>query len=183
MQVLETIRTRRSIRKFKNQDVPDNLINQILTAGTWAPYGRNQIWRFAVIKDPGLKSDIAKLTAYAKILENAPVVIPVFFDRRKTYHNMKDAQTMGACIQNMLLAIAPTDACAANIDAFNRTACTTRFNIVVHHVDIIEQNKKTRDKVVNQRLGAQSYHQSQESSTRQDRSRVDFQGLENQHEG
>jgi len=105
MQVLETIRTRRSIRKFKNQDVPDNLINQILTAGTWAPYGRNQIWRFAVIKDPGLKSDIAKLTAYAKILENAPVIVPVFFDRRKTYHNMKDAQTMGACIQNMLLAI------------------------------------------------------------------------------
>jgi len=105
MQVLETIQTRRSIRKFKNQDVPDDLINQILTAGTWAPYGRNQIWRFAVIKDLSLKSDIAKLTAYAKIIENAPVIIPVFFDRRKTYHNMKDAQTMGACIQNMLLAI------------------------------------------------------------------------------
>ena len=105
MQVLETIRTRRSIRKFKSQDVPDYLIDQILTAGTWAPYGRNQIWRFAVIKDRRLKSDIARLTAYAKIIENAPVIIPVFFDRRKTYHNMKDAQTMGACIQNMLLAI------------------------------------------------------------------------------
>lgn len=105
MQVLKTIRTRRSIRKFKNQDVPDYLIDQILTAGIWAPYGRNQIWRFAVIKDRRLKSDIAKLTVYSKIIENAPVIIPVFFDRLRTYHNTKDAQTMGACIQNMLLAI------------------------------------------------------------------------------
>jgi nitroreductase len=105
MQALEAIRTRRSIRKFKNQDVPDDLIDQIITAGTWAPYGRNQIWRFAVIKEIRLKSDIAKLTVYSKIIENAPVIIPVFFDRHITYHEIKDAQTMGACIQNMLLAI------------------------------------------------------------------------------
>ena len=104
--VLEAIRTRRSIRKYKDQDVADDLIDQILTAGTWAPSGMdNQPWRFAVIRDKKLKSDIAKLAEQTKMLENAPVIIPVFFDHNAGYDNTKDIQTMGACLQNMLLAI------------------------------------------------------------------------------
>ena len=106
MEVLEAIRTRRSIRKYKDQDVADDLIDQILTAGTWAPSGMdNQPWRFAVIRDKKLKSDIAKLAEQTKMLENAPVIIPVFFDHNAGYDNTKDIQTMGACLQNMLLAI------------------------------------------------------------------------------
>ena len=106
MEVLEAIRARRSIRKYKDQDVADDLIDQILTAGTWAPSGMdNQPWRFAVIRDKKLKSDIAKLAEQTKMLENAPVIIPVFFDHNAGYDNTKDIQTMGACLQNMLLAI------------------------------------------------------------------------------
>jgi nitroreductase len=106
MEVLETIRTRRSIRKFKDQEVSDELIEQILTAGIWAPSGRdNQPWRFAVIKDKKLKSEIAKLTKHTDILENAPVIIPVFVDHNVTYDVIKDSHSIGACIQNMLLAI------------------------------------------------------------------------------
>jgi nitroreductase len=106
VEVLEAIRTRRSIRKYKDQDVADDLIDQILTAGTWAPSGMdNQPWRFAVIRDKKLKSDIAKLAEQTKMLENAPVIIPVFFDHNAGYDNTKDIQTMGACLQNMLLAI------------------------------------------------------------------------------
>lgn len=106
MEVLQAIRTRRSIRKFKDQDVPDGLIDKILTAGTWAPSGmNNQPWRFAVIKDRKLKSEIAKQTKHARILEDAPVIIPVFLDHNVTYDAVKDIQTMGACLQNMLLAI------------------------------------------------------------------------------
>ena len=106
VEVLEAIRTRRSIRKYKDQDVADDLIDQILTAGTWAPSGMdNQPWRFAVIRDKKLKSDIAKLAEQTKMVENAPVIIPVFFDHNAGYDNTKDIQTMGACLQNMLLAI------------------------------------------------------------------------------
>jgi nitroreductase len=105
MDTLEAIRTRRSIRRFKNQAVDKELIDQILAAGIWAPYGRNQLWRFAVIQDKKLKAEIAQLTVYSKIIQQAPLIIAVFFDRLITYHEIKDAQTMGACIQNMLLAI------------------------------------------------------------------------------
>ena len=106
VEVLEAIRTRRSIRKYKNQDVPYDLIDQILTAGTWAPSGMdNQPWRFAVIRDKRLKSEIAQLAEQTKMVESAPVIIPVFFDHEAGYDETKDIQSMGACLQNMLLAI------------------------------------------------------------------------------
>jgi len=105
METWQAIRTRRSTRKFKYRDVPADLINKVLIAGTRAPYGRNQLWRFAVIKDRRLKSKIAEQTLYREILENAPVIILVFFDKNDLYDEIKDAQTMGACIQNMLLLI------------------------------------------------------------------------------
>ena len=86
MEVLEAIRTRRSIRKFRDQDVPDELIEKILTAGIWAPSGMdNQPWRFAVIRDKQMKSEIAKLTIHGGILEAAPVIIPIFLDHQVTF--------------------------------------------------------------------------------------------------
>ena len=86
MEVLEAIRTRRSIRKFKDQDVPDDLIDQILTAGIWAPSGMdNQPWRFAVIRDKQIKSEIGKLTIHTDIINAAPVIIPVFLDHHVTF--------------------------------------------------------------------------------------------------
>ena len=106
METLEAIRTRRSIRKFKTDDIPDKLIDQILTAGTWAPSGMdNQPWRFAVIRDKKLKSEFAKLTTHSRFIETAPVLLPVFLDHDTSYDMIKDAQSMGACMQNLLLAI------------------------------------------------------------------------------
>ena len=106
MDVLEAIRARRSIRKFKDQNVPDDLVEKILTAGIWAPSGMdNQPWRFAVIRDKKLKADIGKETIHTDIVNNAPVIIPVFLDHNVTFDTIKDAQTMGACLQNMWLAL------------------------------------------------------------------------------
>ncbi len=102
----DAIKNRRSIRKFTGQAVPDNLIDEILDAGRWAPSGlNNQPWRFAVIRDAGLKDEISGLTAYGSIVRSADVVIAVFFDTSLGYDRTKDLQAIGACIENMLLAI------------------------------------------------------------------------------
>ena len=46
-EVLNNIYTRRSIRKFKEQDVPKDLVDEIVKAGTYAPSGKNlQTYRF-----------------------------------------------------------------------------------------------------------------------------------------
>ena len=50
MELIEAIRGRRSIRKFKERPVPRELIEKIIEAGTWAPSAKNrQQWRFTVL--------------------------------------------------------------------------------------------------------------------------------------
>ena len=105
-QVIEVIRTRRSIRQFAKEAVSDEAVNQILESGLWAPSGKNnQPWKFAVIHAPALKESLAALTHSRSILQEAPVCIAVFLDHSRVYDRTKDVQAVGACIQNMLLTI------------------------------------------------------------------------------
>ena len=104
MGMLEMIRTRRSVRRFLDRTVPDELVDKILEAGRWAPSGlNNQPWKFAVVTGRAMKEDLSKLTRYSKIVSDARVLIPVFLDTGEGYHRIKDAQAVGACLQNMLL--------------------------------------------------------------------------------
>jgi len=75
--VMEAIQKRRSIRKFKPDPVPDELINQLLEAARLAPSGTNrQPWRFQIIKDKALKEQIFKEATFGdKHFLEAPVVI------------------------------------------------------------------------------------------------------------
>jgi nitroreductase len=59
MDVIEAIKTRRSIRKFKKDEVPQNLLRKIVNAARWAPSGNNaQPWVFVIITDVQIKSKI-----------------------------------------------------------------------------------------------------------------------------
>lgn len=61
--LLELEKKRRSIRSFKPDDVPDELINKILEAARWAPSGANsQPWEFLVIKDRAVRDRVAQIT-------------------------------------------------------------------------------------------------------------------------
>ena len=51
MNTLEAIAARRSIRKFKSDPIPEDMLQKILTAGIQAPSGKNrQPWRFIVVQ-------------------------------------------------------------------------------------------------------------------------------------
>jgi nitroreductase len=105
MDLLEGIFTRRSIRQFTNQPVARERLMEIIRAGTWAPSGmNNQPWRFVIVQSKEVRNELAKHTKYNFIIERAAVCIAVFADRSAMYHDVKDHQAMGACIQNMLLA-------------------------------------------------------------------------------
>lgn len=104
--MLEWIKSRRSIRKFTPEPVPEDAVRTILEAGTWAPSGlNNQPWRFVVVKDPRVKDQLARFTKYSRIIEGAAACIAVFMDVARSYNRDKDLQAVGACIQNMLLVI------------------------------------------------------------------------------
>ena len=105
MDMLKAIYTRRSVRKFTDRPVDDELLTKIIDAGRWAPSGlNNQPWRFAVVRDINIKDELASLTKYSKIIEGAPACIAVFIDTEAMYNDIKDHQSIGACLQNMLLA-------------------------------------------------------------------------------
>ena len=80
MEVHEAIETRRSIRKYKADRIDDATINKILEAGRLAPsWDNTQCWRFIVVHDTGIKSELAGTLPEANparnAIRNAPVVI------------------------------------------------------------------------------------------------------------
>ena len=59
---LELVKNRRSIRRFKPNPVPDELIDKIVEAARWAPSGANsQPWEFIVVKKNELRDKIVEL--------------------------------------------------------------------------------------------------------------------------
>ncbi len=105
MDLLEGIFTRRSVRDFTAEPVERERLLEIVRAGTWAPSGLNtQPWRFVLVTDPKMREGLAALTKYGRILREAPAALCVFIDRQAIYHEAKDYQGIGACLQNMLLA-------------------------------------------------------------------------------
>lgn len=103
-EVFTFIKTRRSVRRFSENPVEPSLVRQVLEAGRWAPSGRNnQPWRFAVVTDVETKKKIGAFSHYGKMIQAAAVVIPVFVHKPSMYSEVKDHQSMGACLQTMWL--------------------------------------------------------------------------------
>jgi len=106
MDLFEAIRGRRSIRRYKQQPVPEEDIGKILDAGRFAPSANNtQPWSFLVIRDSAVLKSMAdaaremvdrmipyaenekqaqRLAAYKgnyyTFFEKAPIVIAVFME-------------------------------------------------------------------------------------------------------
>jgi nitroreductase len=103
--VLKAIYIRRSIREFTDAEISIEQLHQIIKAGMWAPSGlNNQPWRFAIIKDSGVKEQVSQQTHYGHIVRGANALIAVYLSKDDMYDAVKDHQAAGACIQNMLLA-------------------------------------------------------------------------------
>jgi len=71
MDVEEAIRGRRSIRRYRPDPVPDELVRELLDAARWSPSWRNtQMWHIWVVTGATLRQYKARLTA--KLLDGSP---------------------------------------------------------------------------------------------------------------
>jgi nitroreductase len=132
MNTLEAIAERRSIRKFQDRPISKDVLRQILHAATLAPSGKNrQPWRFHVVEGAAraemvrvMRAGMARFDARGEdtgsaewtvqVMEQAPVTVFVYnpfaeYKRRlknvgDIMLNIVDVQSVGAAIQNMLLA-------------------------------------------------------------------------------
>jgi len=86
VEVLEAIQTRRSIRRYQDTPVDDEVVETVLEAARWAPsWANTQCWRFIVVREGGTKSrladtlianpDVSETNPADKAIRNAPVVI------------------------------------------------------------------------------------------------------------
>jgi nitroreductase len=83
METLEAIATRRSIRHFTGQAVPEELIERLLRAAMQAPSaGDEQPWHFIVIRDRATLDAIPNFQPYTQMLKEAPAAIVVLGDPR-----------------------------------------------------------------------------------------------------
>jgi len=109
---LEVIYSRVSIRKFKPDDVPDDVIIKVLKAGNAAPSAGNlQARDFIVVKDVQTKLRLAKASLNQMFIAEAPVVIVVCANYPRSMRVYKERgklyaeQDATAAVENMLIAI------------------------------------------------------------------------------
>lgn len=86
---IEILKQRRSIRKYETRQVPEDILDQILEAGTYAPTGMNrQSPVMVAVQDPEIIHLMEKENAKAMGSEDgtpfygAPTVVVVFADTR-----------------------------------------------------------------------------------------------------
>lgn len=102
MEVLEAIRTRRSVRKYDKRPVPEESVQKILEAGRWAPSANNsQPWSFIVLRDEKVRKEVARAATYGRFLADAPLGIAVIIDPAASSNPVEDG---AIATQNMLLA-------------------------------------------------------------------------------
>ena len=108
-QVIETIMARRSIRKYKNEVVSREILDQIMECGINAPNGQNkQSWEVRVVDNPQVMEEIYNTlnAAYpnvnnaASCFRDAPVM--VFLARSESYDF--SAYDCGLMAENMMLS-------------------------------------------------------------------------------
>ena len=106
METLECILTRRSIRKYKSDPVPDELLDKVLEAGMWAPTGMGKQAPTIVAitnkeqRDRLMELNGAIMNAKSDPFYSAPVVLLVLVDK-----SIPTAENDGELvIENMLLA-------------------------------------------------------------------------------
>jgi len=104
--MIEFIKSRKSIRNFIYQKIDKDILIKILECGRWAPSGQNnQPWKVCVVIHPTVKRMIAEQSQYGGIIESAYANFVIFLDLERCYDRTKDLQSIGAFIQNILLAI------------------------------------------------------------------------------
>jgi nitroreductase len=105
MDTLNAIFSRRSIRKFKSDKIPKDILENILKAAMYAPSAYNQQpWQFIVIDDRKLLDTISKEHPHASMCQTAPLAILVCADL--DFEQVEDMWIFdcGAATQNILLS-------------------------------------------------------------------------------
>ncbi len=76
LEFYEVIRTRRSVRSFRKDPIPEKVLKRVLEAARVAPSGGNrQPWKFILVRDDKLKQKMISVCNNQRFVAEAPVIV------------------------------------------------------------------------------------------------------------
>ncbi len=137
MKLSEAIKRRRSIRKYLDKGISDEIIRKIIDSARYAPFGGPlkkscQLWEFIVVRDKETKEKLALDYEDRQFVKGAPVIIVVCADKTKDPEYKDWEITTSLAIENMLLTAHDLGLGACYVTTF------------IHH----KKHKEDREKLI-----------------------------------
>lgn len=110
--VAKAIQERRTIKQFKTDPIPEELLLELLNTASWAPnHGMREPWRFILFVDEGKQQLIDAITANARKPKDpvkhmqVPAYLAVIIKEDERQHELEeDMLAAGTFVQNFQLA-------------------------------------------------------------------------------
>ena len=78
MEVFDCVRRRRTVREYKPDPIPEELVLKLLQAGRWSPSSSNsQPWHFIAIQDPETIKRLGEIATQGTFMANAPLIMAI----------------------------------------------------------------------------------------------------------
>ncbi|MEK6948349.1 MAG: nitroreductase family protein [Nanoarchaeota archaeon] len=104
MNLSEALAGRRSIRSFKLEPVPENIIKEVLHAGILAPAPSNrQQWEVVIVQDRSIIERLFKDAGSQEQILHSPCLFVLIVDMEFNKENFSNVQATAAAVQNMQL--------------------------------------------------------------------------------
>ncbi|HHV62825.1 MAG TPA: nitroreductase family protein [Firmicutes bacterium] len=135
--LIDAIEQRRSVRSFKPDPIPEPTLGRIIDCALLAPSAGNiQPWKFWIIKRPEVKAALARAAHDQEFVAEAPVVIVVAAEPRRSaarYGNrgaeLYCIQDTAAAVENILLAAVAFGLGACWVGAFSERAVSQALGL------------------------------------------------------
>jgi nitroreductase len=126
MTIFDAIKNRRSIRDFKDQDIPEEAVDALIEAIRWAPSAGNlQSRKFYFIFNKDVKKKLVRAALNQNFIAQAPLTIVACLDRKIAARygdrgvNLYSIQDVAASVMNMMLTAHELGLGSVWVGAFN----------------------------------------------------------------
>jgi len=135
--LLALIKTRRSIRRYKPDPVPEEMVEQLLEAARWAPSASNrQPWEFIVVRDEAIRKQVAQHAAFYFIkwahVGEAPLLLVLCGDARNRFYRRFLHEDIGLAGAQIMLQAKALGLGTCWIGALDRKAVADILKIPDH---------------------------------------------------
>lgn len=139
MSILETIKSRRSIRTFQDRPLPKEIIGQLIEAIVWAPSAGNlQSRKFYLIHNQAIKESLVQAAWRQTFIAQAPLVLVGCVNLQiKSHYGTRGTtlyapQDVAASVQNVMLLAREAGLGTVWVGAFNESAVAKILNLPEH---------------------------------------------------